>query len=206
MVDLRAEKLPVSEELDLRSQLKKKSEEPSTSAIQAEHSTLDVQEVTEDNNNTVTKSTPLPAPAPRFANTDRRFSAGLRGKQRDRLVVNVRNFGGQDLKKEWEARAGTPELRLHLAQQGVSEELIRRAITVSLRRLTQKDYDGITAVIKQIPLVHFSASAEERGNQDAQVHPQVVTIQSTPPPSSSSARNTPASSRTSSHQGTSRSH
>jgi hypothetical protein len=75
--------------------------------------------------------------------------------------------------------------------------MIRRAITVSLRRLTQKDYDGITAVIKQIPLVHFSASAEKRGNRDAQVNTPVVTIQPTPPPSSS-ARNTPASSRTSS--------
>jgi hypothetical protein len=203
---VRAEKLPVRGELDLRSQLKKKSEEPSTSAIQAEHSNLDVQEVTEDNNNTVAKSTPLPAPAPRFANTDRRFSAGLRGKQRDRLVVTVRNFGGKDLKKRWEARAGTPELRLHLAQQGVSEELIRRAITVSLRRLTQKDYDGISSVIRQIPLVHFSTSTEERGTPDVQVHPPVVTIQSTTPPSSSSVRNTLDSSRNSSHQGTSRSH
>ena len=125
MVDLRAEKLPVSEELDLRSQLKKKSEEPSTSAIQAEHSNLDVQEVTNDNNNTVAKSTPLPAPAPRFANTDRRFSAGLRGKQRDRLVVTVRNFGGKDLQKRWEARAGTPELHLHLAQHSWVNKIIK---------------------------------------------------------------------------------
>ena len=120
-----------------------------------------MQEVTEDNNNTVAKSTPLPAPAPRFANTDRRFSAGLRGKQRDRLVVTVFNFGGKELKKEWKARAGTPELRLHLAQQGVSEEMIRRAITASLRRMGQREYEGISSVIRQIPLVHFVTSTEE---------------------------------------------
>jgi hypothetical protein len=41
--------------------------------------------------------------------------------QRDRLVVTVRKYGGIDLKKEWKIRGGTPELRLHLAQQGVSE-------------------------------------------------------------------------------------
>ena len=146
----------------------------------------------------------LPEPAVRFANTDRRFSAGLRGKQRDRLVVTVRNYGGNDLKKDWKIRGGTPELRLHLAQQGVSEEMIRRAITVSLRRLSQKDYDGITAVIKQIPLEHFSTTAEGGGTQGAKVSPPVVTLQSTPPPSTISA--TPASSRTSSQQGTSRSH
>ena len=80
--------------------------------------------------------------------------------------MTVRNFGGKDLQKRLEARAGTPELRLHLAQQGVSEELIRRAITVSLRRLAQKDYNGISSVIRQIPLVHFSAPTEERGTPD----------------------------------------
>ena len=69
------------------------------------------------------------------------------------------NFDGKDLKKRWEAIAGTPELSLHFA--GVSEELIRRAITVSLRRLTQKDYDCISSVIQQFPLVHFSTSTEE---------------------------------------------
>ena len=69
-------------ELDLMSQLKKKSKEPSTSAIQAEHSNLDVQEVNEDNNNTVAKNTPLPAPASRFANTDKRFYPDSEGSKR----------------------------------------------------------------------------------------------------------------------------
>ena len=95
---------------------------------------------------------------------------------------------------------------MEFAQQGVSEEMIRRAITVSLRRIGQREYDGISSVIRQIPLVHFATSTEERGTPDVQVNPPVVTIQSTPPPSSSSARNTLDSSRTSSHQGTSRSH
>ena len=186
----RAEQLPGRREPDLRTKLKDKSEGPSTSAILAEPSNQDVQEVTEDNNNTLSKSTPLPAAAPAFASNAMRFSNGIRGKMRDDLVWTVRNFGGKDLKKRWEARAGTPELRLHLAQQGVSEELIRRAITVSLRRLTQKDYDGISSVIRQIPLVHFSTSTEERETPDVQMHPHVVTIQSTTPPSSSSVRNT----------------
>jgi hypothetical protein len=42
------------------------------------------------------------AEAPAFASKDRRFTAGLRGKQRDRLVVTVRNFVGKDLQKRWE--------------------------------------------------------------------------------------------------------
>ena len=30
-----------------------------------------------------------------FANTDQRFFKGLRGKQRDRMIAMVRNFGGR---------------------------------------------------------------------------------------------------------------
>jgi hypothetical protein len=84
--------------------------------------------------------------------------------------------------------------------------MIRRAITVSIRRLTQKDYDGISSVIRQIPLVHFATPPEERESPDRQVNPPVVTIQSTPPNSSSLARNTLDLSRLSSRRGTSRSH
>jgi hypothetical protein len=78
---LRAEQLPRQREPDLRTKLKEKSEGPSTSAILAEPSNQDVQEVTEDNNNTLSKSTPLPAAAPAFASNDRRFTAILRREQ-----------------------------------------------------------------------------------------------------------------------------
>jgi hypothetical protein len=61
---LRAEQLPRRREPDLRTKLKEKSEGPSTSAILAEPCNQDVQEVTEDNNNTLSKSTPLPAGDP----------------------------------------------------------------------------------------------------------------------------------------------
>ena len=73
-VSERSVKLPVRGEKDLRSLLKKNSEEASSSAaIQAETSTLDEQEeVTEDNTNRVTERNLLPEPAVRFANTDRR--------------------------------------------------------------------------------------------------------------------------------------
>ena len=33
--------------------------------------------------------------------------------------------------------------------------MIRRMITVSIRKLTQKDYDGISTVIGQIPLAYL---------------------------------------------------
>jgi hypothetical protein len=135
----RAEQMPRRREPDLRTKLKEKSEGPSTSAILAETSNQDMQEVTDGQNTTLSKDTLLPAPAPAFASNDRRFSAGIRGKLRDKLVVMVRNFGGKDLKKR--CRAGDSELQLHLAEQGVSEEMIRRMITVSIRRLTQKYYD-----------------------------------------------------------------
>ena len=84
--------------------------------------------------------------------------------------------------------------------------MIRRMITVSIRKLTQKDYDGISTGIRQIPLIHFATPPEESGGRDAQVNPPVVTIQSTPPNSSSLARNTLDLSRHSSRLGTSRSH
>jgi hypothetical protein len=115
-----------------------------------------VQEATDRQNNTLSKDAPLPAAAHAFASNDRRFSAGIRGKQRDDLVWMVRNYGGKNLKKRWESRAGDSELQLHLAQQGVSEEMIKRAITVSIRRLTQKDYDGISSEIRKILLMHFA--------------------------------------------------
>jgi hypothetical protein len=60
----RAEQLPRRREPDLRTKLKKRLEGPSTSAFLAESCNQDVQEVTEDNNNTLSKSTPLPAAAP----------------------------------------------------------------------------------------------------------------------------------------------
>ena len=91
-----------------------------------------------------------------FANTDQRFSKGLRGKQRDRMIAMVRNFGGWDMKKKWEIRAGDAELKLHLERKGVSRDLIRKMITVSSGRLSKKDYDGIAGVIKEIPLVNFA--------------------------------------------------
>ena len=55
-----------------------------------------------------------------FANTDQRFSKGLRGKQRDRMIAMVKNFGGWELQKEWKLRAGDSDLTLHLERKGVS--------------------------------------------------------------------------------------
>jgi hypothetical protein len=88
------EQMPRRREPDLRTKLKEKSEGPATSAILAEPSNQDVQEVTDDQNNNLSKDAPLPAPAPAFANTDMRFSAGIRGKLIDKMIVMVRNFGG----------------------------------------------------------------------------------------------------------------
>jgi hypothetical protein len=104
---------------------------PSTSAIWADSSNLDVQEITEDQNNNLSEDAPLlPAPVA-FANTDRRFSAGIKGNQRDKMIALVRNYGAWDLKKKWESRTGDSQLRLHLAEKGVSMGLIRKIITMS---------------------------------------------------------------------------
>ena len=186
--------------------MKEKSEVPSTLAIPPESSNPDVQEVTEDQNNNLSEDAPLvPAPVA-FASTDRRFSKGLRGKQRDKMIALVRNYGAWDLKKKWESRTGDSELRLHLEGKGVSRDLIRKMITVSVRKLTRTDYDGIATVIKQIPLAYFATPPEESRGRDAGVNPPVVTIQSTPPHSSSQARKTSDYPRHSSHTGTSISH
>jgi hypothetical protein len=75
-----------------------------------------VQEVTEDQNNNLSEDAPLLlAPAPAFANTDRRFS-GIKGKQRDKMIAMVRNFGAWELKKKWESRSGDSEMRLNLTR------------------------------------------------------------------------------------------
>ena len=70
-----------------------------------------------------------------------------RGKLRDKMIAMVRNFGGWEIKKKWELRAGDNDLRLHLEGKGVSRDLIRKMITVSARRLSKMDYDGIATVI-----------------------------------------------------------
>ena len=62
-----------------------------------------MQESTDDQNNNLSKDAPLlPALAPAFANTDRRFSAGIRGKLRDKMIVMVRDFSEWDLMKRLE--------------------------------------------------------------------------------------------------------
>jgi hypothetical protein len=130
-------------EPDLNNKLMEKSDAPSTLATRADSSNPDVQEVTEDQNNNLSEDNPLlPAPVG-FANINRRFSTGLRGKQRDKMIALVRNYGEWDLKKKWDSRTGDSELRLHLAEKGVSRDLIRKMSTVSIRKLTKKDYDGI---------------------------------------------------------------
>ena len=55
-----------------------------------------------------------------------------------------------------ELRAGDEELRLHLERKGVSRALIRKMVTVSTRKLSKKDYDGIAAVTNVIPLGNFN--------------------------------------------------
>jgi hypothetical protein len=124
------------------------------------------------------------------------------------MIALVRNSGAWDLKKKWESRSGDSELRLHLADKVVSRDLIRKMITVSIRKLTQKDYDDISTVIRQIPVACLATPPEESGGRDAGVSPPVVTIriQSTPHHSSILARNTLDYPRHSSHTGTSRSH
>jgi hypothetical protein len=93
------------------------------------------------------------------------FSKGLRGRQRDRMIAIVQNFGGLEIQKNWEIMAGDNELKLHMEGKRVSRNLIRKMITVSVRRLSKKDYGGIAAVIKEIPLINFATPPEEsRGN------------------------------------------
>ena len=121
---------------------------------------MDVQVVTEDQSNNNSEDPPLLPVAVAFANTDQRFSKGLRGKLRDKMIAMVRNFGGWEIKKKWELRAGDNDLRLHLEGKGVSRDLIRKMITVSARRLSKMDYDGIATVIKQIPLINFASPPE----------------------------------------------
>ena len=113
---------------DLREKLKEKSEVPSTSAIPADHtSNWDVQVVTEyQSNNNTENPPPLPVTVA-FSSKDQRFSKGLRGKERDRMIAMVKNFGGWETQKKWELRAEDAELRLHLERKGVSSDLIRKS-------------------------------------------------------------------------------
>ena len=63
----------------------------------------------------------------------------------------------------------------------MSRDLIRKMITVSSRRLSKKDYEGIAAVIKEIPLINFATPPEESRGSEPRVNPPVVTIQTKPP-------------------------
>jgi hypothetical protein len=79
--------------------------------------------------------------------------------------------------KKWELRAGDNELKLHLEGKGVSRDLISKMITLSVSRLSKKDYDGIAAVIKEIPLINFATPPEESIGSRVRVNSPVVTIQ-----------------------------
>ena len=70
------------------------------------------------------------------------------------MVAMVKNFGGWETERKWDLRAGDAELRLHLERKGVSR--IRIMVTVSARKLSKKDYDGIAAVTNVIPLGNFN--------------------------------------------------
>ena len=106
------------------------------------------------------------------------------------MIAMVKNFGGWETQKKWELRAGDAELRLHLERKGVSRDLIRKMITVSSRRLSKKDYEGIAAVIKEIPLINFATPPEESRGSEARVNSPQVTAQAMPPQSSNHSRNT----------------
>jgi hypothetical protein len=103
--------------------------------------------------------------------------------------VEIRWLGDQE-EVGGQGRAGDNELKLHLM------------VTVSARRPSKMDYDGIAAVIKQIPRINLVTPPEESRGSKARVNPPVVTIQTTPPQSSSHARNTVEYPRHSSHTGT----
>jgi hypothetical protein len=110
------------------------------------------------------------------------------------MIAMVKNFG------RWETQAPPGE-------EGVSRDLIRKMITVYSRRLSKKDYEGIAAVIKEIPLINFKTPPEDSKGSEANVNSPVVTAQTKPPQLSNHSRNNLETPRHSSSQGgTSRSY
>ena len=100
------------------------------------------------------------------------------------------------------------DLRLHLERKGVSRDLIRKMVTVSVRKLSKKDYEGIVSMTQLIPLINFKTPPEDsRGSEARVTHNPVVTAQTKPQTTSNHSRNTfEAPRHSSSHAGTSRSH
>ena len=123
------------------------------------------------------------------------------GRERSKLAVKVMDFVGKELKEEWHNRVSETDLRHHLERQGMARDMVRRVITVTVKHLSEKDYDGIKKVVNQIPLAYFEPPPQASGSSRASVaHTPVVTTQSKLPKASNHSRNTLPSSRTSSSQ------
>ena len=77
--------------------------------------------------------------------------------------------------------------------------MIRRVVTVTAKHISRKDYDGIVAVTKLIPLVNFKTPpVASRSSEASVIHNPVVTAQTKLPKATNHSRNTPAASRLSS--------
>ena len=140
----------------MRMKLKEKTPAASTSAVPADHSSnWDEQVVAEELSNNHTDGPPLQSVPVAFTSNDQRFYMDAAIRERSRMAFKVKAFGGRELQKEWKLRCSDADLRLHLERQGVSRDMIRRMVMVSARHLSRKDYDGIVAVTKLIPLVNF---------------------------------------------------
>ena len=77
--------------------------------------------------------------APVFANTDTRFKS-ISSRNRSKLATTIMGFGVHEGKKEQSNRASTNDLKRFLEREGFSRELKRRAVSISARHLSIKNF------------------------------------------------------------------
>ena len=90
-------------------------------------------------------------------------------RNRSKLAAKITVFGVQEGKKEYSKRASTNDLKCFLEKEGFSRDMIRRAVSISARHLSTKDYEGIVKVVKQIPLMYFEPEPQAGGSNEASV-------------------------------------
>jgi hypothetical protein len=69
--------------------------------------------------------------------------ANFSGRERSKLAVKVMDLGGKELKKKWCYRASETDLRRPLERQVVARDMVWRVVTMTVKHLSEKDYDGI---------------------------------------------------------------
>ena len=111
-------------------------------------------------------------------------------RNRSKLSAKIKSFGQVEVKREYSNRASSDDLKRFLEKEGVSKDMLKRAVSISVRHLSTGDYKGIVKVFMQIPLIYFEPELQAGGSTKA----IVATTQSELPKARNSSKKTSSSS------------